>query len=285
MANFTHFAENMIADAWRWQPLVLADDWTIHILTAVDKASHTKAAGTGYAPVTRTRGLAEWCGTQAVGSTLPSTGATHKTSNNGLIDFGTIGAGGWGGPMVGVGLFSGANLFCWADTASIALTAGEQIMFAAGELEFTVGVGNGVSNHLANMLIDSIFRGETLNIPVASWAAYTTTAPSNAGGGAEPNVGGYVRVAIPNSMTGWGPTQGDQSEDPSSGTSGRISNSVEVVFPEPTAYQGAAGWVKLMDSELGGNLLLWKPLPSPKSIIAGGPAPRFEIDGLGINIL
>jgi len=283
MSKFTNYAENLIADFIRGQGLSLASDWTAHILTAVSDSAHTKATWSGYAGQTVARSLAAWAGTQGAGTTLASSGTSHQTSNNGLIDFGTVPSGG-GGTMVAIGLFDGSNLFCWAEVDARALNEGDEVSFAAGDIAFTLGLTSGLSDYFANKLIDLIWRGQSYSMPANLYAAYTTDAPTNAGGGTEPGVGDYARVAIPSTLSGWGPTQGDLSTDASSGTSGRIGNRAAVIFPSPTADQGTATHGKLMDASSGGNLMIWRALAASKSIVSGGPAPRFPIDDFGITI-
>lgn len=282
MSKLTNYGENKLADFIRGQGISLAADWTVHLLSAVSDSSHTKLTGTGYAAVTVERSLAEWAGTQGAGTTLASSGTTHQTSNNSLIDFGTVGAGGWG-TMVAIGLFDGSDLFAWAEVTSRALNEGDAVEFAAGSVVFTLGLTGGLSDYFSNKLIDLIWRAQAYSIPANLYLAYATDAPTNAGGGTEPGVGSYARVAIPSTLSGWGPTQGDLSTDVSSGTGGRISNRSVATFPAPTADQGTATHTKLMDASTSGNLMVWRALAQAKTIASGGPAPRFEADAFGIT--
>lgn len=282
MSKLTNFSENLLADYIRGQGLSLATDWTLHILTAVTDSSHTKATWSGYVGQTIARSLAAWAGTQGAGTTLASSGTSHQTSNNAGVSFGTVPAGG-GGTMVALGLFSGTDLFAWADVDSRLLNEGDDVSFAAGSIVFTLGLTGGLSDYFANKLIDLIWRAQAFSMPANLYAAYTTDAPTNAGGGTEPGVGSYARVAIPSTLSGWGPTQGDLSTDASSGTGGRIGNRAAVIFPAPTANQGTATHGKLMDASTSGNLMVWRALAASKSIVSGGPAPRFPIDDFGIT--
>lgn len=283
MSHLTNYAENKLADMARGQGFSLAADWTIHLLTAVTDSSHTKVTGTGYAPVTVARSLAEWAGTQGAGTTLASVGTSHRTSNNSLIDFGTAGAGGWSGPAIAVGLFDGTELFAWADMDPRTLLEGEPFSLDPGTLIFDLGVTGGMSDYLSNVLIDLIWRDVAYTWPADTYAAYTTTTPTNATPGAEPGVGGYARQAIPSSLSGWTPTQGGLVTDASSGTGGRIGNQAAVAFPVPTAFQGVATHGELWDAEVAGNMLFWRALAAAKSIVAGGPPPTFASDSIGIT--
>lgn len=283
MSHLTNFAENLLADMVRGQGFSLAADWTIHLLTAVSDSAHTKVTGTGYAGVTNTRSLANWSGTQGAATTLASSGTSHRTSNNILVDFGVGGAGGWSGPAIAVGLFSGTDLFAWADMDPRTIIEGEAISFDPGTIIFDLGVSGGMSDHLSNKLIDLIWRAQAYSFPINLYAAYTTTAPTNATPGTEPGVGGYARQAIPSSESGWTPTQGGLVTDLSSGTGGRIGNQAAVVFPVPSANQGVATHGELLDALVAGNLMFWRALAAPKTIAAGGEAPTFASDAIGIT--
>lgn len=283
MSHLTNYAENLLADKARGQGLTLASEWTLHLLTAVSDSSHTKVTGASYGGITVARSLAEWAGTQGAGTTLASIGTSHRTSNNSIIDFGAAGAGGWSGPAIAVGLFDGTELFAWADMDPRTILEGEPFSLDPGTLIFDFGVTGGMSDYLSNRLIDEIWRGQSFTWPSNTYAAYTTTTPTNATPGLEPGVGGYARQAIPSSLSGWTPTQGGLSTDASSGTSGRIGNQAAVAFAAPTANQGVATHGELWDAASGGNMLFWRALAAAKSIVAGGSAPTFASDSIGIT--
>lgn len=283
MSHLTNYAENLLADMARGQGLTLAADWTVHLLTAVSDSAHTKVTGTGYAGQTSARSLAAWAGTQGAGTTLASSGTSHRTSNNLLIDFGTGGAGGWSGPAIAVGLFDGTELFAWADMDPRTILEGEAFSFDPGTIIFDFGVSGGMSDYLANKLIDRIWRDQAYSWPTNLYAAYTTTAPTNATAGSEPGVGGYARQAIPSTLAGWTPTQGGLVTDASSGTGGRIGNQAAVTFPAPSANQGVATHGELLDAVVAGNLMFWRALAASKTIAAGGAAAAFASDAIGIT--
>jgi hypothetical protein len=283
VSHLTNYAENLLADMARGQGYSLAADWTVHLLTAVSDSAHTKVTGTGYAGQTSARSLAAWSGTQGAGTTLASSGTSHRTSNNLLIDFGTGGAGGWSGPAIAVGLFDGTDLFAWADMDPRTVLEGEAFSLDPGTLIFDFGVSGGMSDYLANQLIDDIWRAQAYAWPNNVYAAYATTTPSNASPGQEPGVGGYARQVIPSSLSGWTPTQGGLVTDLSSGTGGRIGNQAAVAFPAPTANQGVATHGEIWDAASGGNMLFWRALAAAKSIVAGGAAPVFASDAIGIT--
>ncbi len=283
MSKLSDYAENLLADFWRDQPFGVAADFTVALVSIAADTGATKLTGTGYADLTVTRSLANFAGTQAPASTLASSGSSHRTSNNGTWDFGTVGAGGWG-TMNAVALYDGPNLFAWAPCDARTLIEGDSISFDPGTVVFTLGLSGGMSDYLSNRLIDMIFRGQAFSMPANTYAAYTTTTPTNSTPGLEPGVGGYARVPIPSSLAGWGPTQGDLSTDLSTGTSGRISNRSEIAFPEPTAPQGIATHAELWDAASGGNFLCWRAFATARTIQPGGATPpRFQPDAFGIT--
>lgn len=287
MSNLTNYAENLLADFARGQAISLAANWTVHLLTAVSESTHTKVTGTDYAGQSSARSLTAWSGTQGAATTLASSGTSHRTSNNLLIDFGTAGAGGWSGPAVAVGLFDGTELFAWADMDARTVLEGEEFSIDPGALIFDFGVTGGMSDYLANRLIDKLWRAQTFTWPSNLYAAYATTTPTNATPGSEPGVGGYARQAIPSTLSGWTPTQGGLVTSASSGTGGRIGNQAAVVFPQPTALQGVATHGELFDALVAGNLYFWRALAAAKTITGSaampGAAPTFASDSIGIT--
>lgn len=284
MSRFGNWGENQLADFIRGEPSILNPFFEFALLSAFDEdgsPEYTRLSGTDYADQTIARSLANFAGTQGAGTTLASNGTSHRTSNNIEIDFGLVGAGGWG-TLRYVGLFSEGNLFAVCPVSERVLLEGDSVVFAPGSLQFTLGLIGGLSNYFSNKLIDEFFRNQTFAMP-SLYLAYTKTTPTNAAGGTEPNVGGYARVPIPASLDSWGPTQGGFASDPSNGTSGRISNADALAFPAPTADQGVATHLQLMDAALAGRLMFWCPLDNPITVLSGGPAPTVPQDFLSIT--
>lgn len=287
---FTDHAENAIADMMRGQGLTLPDSWWIGLIGSVSsEASPLELAGVDYARQEVVRSLTTWAGTQGAGTTVASSGTSHASSNNDLIDFGNAGAGGWGTAEY-VGLYdaaTGGNCWAYVPITPMVIGSGDPVSFAAGDIAMTLALTGGMSNYLANKLIDLLLRDQAYAWPATAYVAYTLTVPTNAAAGAEP-LGGYSRVAIASSLTAWLSTQGDTA--PSTGVSGMISNASAVVFPVPTADQGdAQGWM-LMDAAVAGNHLAYGELldsnedPAAFTINAGGAAPRFEAGDLTITV-
>lgn len=274
MSRLTNYGEAAIADWFRGvAPLTLPTQWHIGLLSAASDSAFTELTGTGYArqPVDRT--LATWSGTQGAGTTLASSGVTHATSNNGVIDFGTSGAA-WGTANF-FGLFDDETAGeCWAYlpiAAPIVIDNGDPVSIGAGSVQFVLGITGGLSDYAANRIIDLVWRGQAWDWPASFWLAYVRTTPTNATPGSEPTGGGYARQEVGRSATEW-----DLSD-------GRVSNAIEIAWAMPTANQGVVTHLQIMDASGVGNLLAWSALAGSKSLTPGGLPPRIDPDGLGVT--
>jgi hypothetical protein len=281
----TDYAENRLIDLMRGFGLPsLPTTWQVGLVSAATDSSYTEITGAGYTRQTVERTLTAWAGTQGAGTTLPSTGTSHATSNNEAIDFGTAGDD-WG-DVVGAILCDedspGIVWFYVPFTVPLTVATDDPVSIAAGTLTVTIGLTGGCSDYLANKLVDYVFRDEVYGWPSHTFIGYCNTAASNAGPGTEPS-GSYERQAVPAASDQWDNTQGDRSTDDSQGTSGHTSNNNVILFAVPTIDQGAVGWVIIMDSSSLGNLLFWHALASPKSLTAGGDAPQFDVGALEIT--
>ena len=120
-------------------------------------------------------------------------------------------------------------------------------------------------------------------------AVFTEISPvfdSNTGfpaGLAEVSGGSYTRVKINAgtyaALTDWAGTQSAGSTTSSTGSGGTTSNNNTITFPAPTANwasgSAAVGASALYDQPTGGNLYVWAPLTTPKSVNNGDAAPSF----------
>lgn len=279
MSALTNYAENKLIDMIRGQAWTLGSNLYAGLASAASDSAVTELSGTGYARGACARSLATWAGTQGPGTVLASSGTTHASSNNVLIDWGTSG-GAWGTAnyVVLYDASSAGNALCYFPLGTpIDISAGGTPASAAiGVLNFTLGVTGGCSDWLANKLIDFIFRGQAFTFPATMYAALLTAAPSNAGGGTEIGGGvGYARVAIAGSLADWAGTQSAGSTVASTGTGGQTSNNAVITFGAPTGSWGTVGWVGYYDASTSGNLLFWAPLAAPKTVPAGVSAPSF----------
>lgn len=268
MSHLTDAGKLMLADFVRGIPLELPPDFEIACLTAAGDDDYIEASWDGYDRVTVARTLTAWCGTQGAGTTLPSTGTSHQTSNNDEIDFGTVGL---AIPQVitHLGLIipesSDGTLIAVAELAvPMSISEGDPVSFAAGSVVWTLGITGGLSDYFANKLIDLIWRGQAYSMPGSMWATLLTSAPTNAGGGSEVAGGGYARVEI----------EGHEWTN----TDGELANDVEIVFPSPSGDWGTVTHHTFRDAATLGNMLFWAAIDTPRTVTAGGTAPRF---GLG----
>jgi hypothetical protein len=287
MSQFTNHGENWLADLFRGQgSAALPAAWHIAPLSAYTDASQTEITGIGLARASVTRSLANFAGTQGDGTTLASSGTSHTTSNNSSIALGTATG---GATMVAVGFYdasSGGNCWMvWELEDPLTIVSTDVVTLAASQVKFSLGLANGLSDYLANKLIDLIFRAQAYTFPATMYHALYTATPSNAGGGTEVGGGvGYLRATLAASLAAISGTQSVGSTTASSGTGGRISNNVAVTHPVPTGSWGTIGWGGLKDASTAGNLLFWHALTNPMTIGSGSPAPSYAADDLGITV-
>lgn len=152
-----------------------------------------------------------------------------------------------------------------------------------------------MTDFLENRLIDFLFRGQPLGIAGASAAASTgpttlyvglfTTMPTDSSGGTEVPGGttGYQRVGVNSTLNNWAGTQGIGANSVSVGSTGTTSNNVPFQFPAPgsTAWGTVVGF-GIFDSLIGGNLLLYGSVNTPKLIGANADAPQFNAASLSV---
>lgn len=284
MSHMTNYGENKLIDFFRGQGWSLPADWHVGLLSAYSDSSVTEITGTSYARQAVTRSLANWSGTQGSGTTLASSGTSHRSTNNVAVNFGTAGSA-WG-TVVAVALFdasTGGNCVWVAPlVASVTIATSDPVNFPANTIGFTLGLVGGFSDYLSNVMIDLILRGQSFTFPATTYVALCTSAPTNAGGGSEPSGGDYARVAITTNMTNWAGTQSAGSVVASSGTGGITSNNSSVAFPTPTASWGTIVARKIMDAASGGNLLFYATM-SPRSVGATSLPPTYAAGAMRIR--
>lgn len=273
MSQLTDAGEQMLADFVRGVPMDLTPYFEVACLTAAGEDEYIEAAWDGYDRVTVARTLTAWCGTQGAGTTLPSTGTSHQTSNNAAIDFGTVGLSN-AQVISHIGLFipdsSDGQLFAVAQLdVPLSVSEGDPVSFPAGSVKWTLGLTGGLSDYLANKLIDLVWRGEDYEMPASMYAALLLSAPTNAGGGIEVSAVSYARAEIQGHE--WALSDGE------------LSNGVDIQFPSPTADWGTVTHHAFWDAPTLGNMLFWAPLDTPRSVVAGGTAPKFGVGGRRIR--
>lgn len=166
------------------------------------------------------------------------------------------------GNVVAVGLFDSASsgnlLAYWVLTTPVMIQKGDQYVIPVGDLVVTfpaTASGGGVTNFVKNGMLNHMFGGMPMNPAGVLYAGYTTSAPTDAGGGTEPSAGAYARSAVANNATFFPVTTGNTK-----------LNGQEILFPEATGEQGTASYVALWDSITGGNMLSYHPINPTKAI-------------------
>ena len=288
MSKLTDYAENKLCDFIRGQTLTLPASWYFALGSVADDTGFTEITGTDYARVAVTRGLTQFSGTQGPTTTTASTGTSHETRNNAAITFPTAGAGGWTAATK-IGIFdasSGGNCWFYGDLgSSVTVSAGNNHVIAISAAVFTLGLTGGMTDYLANKLIDLLWRAQAFSWPANTYVRLVTSTPTNAAGGVEVSGGSYARVTLASSLAAISGTQGAGTTVASTGTSGRVSNNATLTFATPTASWGTVTHSEMMDSAtLGaGNRLWWAPLGTPRTISLGALAPRFDANTLGFT--
>lgn len=288
MSKLTDYAENKLIDFIRGQGLTLPTNWFFALGSAADDTSFTEITGTSYARVSVARSLTNFSGTQGPGSVVASTGTSHETRNNVAVAWPTAGAGGWTAATK-IGIFdasSGGNCWFYGDLGStVTVGSGSSYTLAISAGSWTLGLTGGMTDYLANKLIDLLWRAQAFTWPTNTYVRLVTTTPTNAAGGVEVSRGSYTRVTLASSLAALSGTQAAGSTTASTGTGGRSSNNATLTFPTPTAAWGTVTHQEIMDAAtLGtGNRLWWAPLGTPKTINSGSLAPRFDANTLGFT--
>lgn len=288
MSKLTNYAENALADFVRGQTLTLPASWYFALGSVADDGTFTEITGTSYGRVAVTRGLTQFSGTQGPTTTTASTGTSHETRNNAAISFPTAGAGGWSAATK-VGIFDASaagNCWFYGDLGStVTVASGNVHTIAISAAVFTLGLTGGMTDYLANKMIDLLWRAQAFTWPTNTYARLVTSTPTNAAGGVEVTGGNYARVTLASSLAAISGTQGAGTTVASTGTSGRISNNATLTFNVPSASWGTLTHAEMMDSAtLGsGNRLWWAALGTPRTISLGALAPRFDANTLGFT--
>jgi hypothetical protein len=141
-----------------------------------------------------------------------------------------------------------------------------------------------LSDYLENKLIDALLRAQAFAMPATTYVGLLTSAPTDAGGGAEVSGGSYARVAVASSLANWAGTQGAASTAVSTGTTGTTSNNAAIAFPAPTANWGVVTHFGVYDAANAGNLLFFGALGASKTVNNADSAPSFGIGALTFQL-
>jgi hypothetical protein len=94
--------------------------------------------------------------------------------------------------------------------------------------------------------------------PPTIYVALFTSAPTVSGGGTEVSGGSYARAAVTNNSANW-----------PAAVAGAKSNANAVTFPQATALWGTVVAVGIFDALMGGNLLDFAMLTTPRTVNNG----------------
>lgn len=132
------------------------------------------------------------------------------------------------------------------------------------------------SDYLENKIIDWLFRGQAFTPPATLHFALLTTNTDDDGSPlVEVTGGSYARVGVTASLTNFAGTQAAGTTVASSGASGTTSNNGSITFPAPSANWGSVTGMAIYDAATGGNMLIYSPLTTPKTVNNGDAAPVF----------
>lgn len=270
MANLTNFAEDALALWWRDGTITLPTHW--HITLASSAGESTVVVLADAPRIAVPRDLASWSGTQGDGTTLASSGTSHRITNNIAVNFGTA-ATAWGTAnfIVAYDADSGGNLWWYAPIASpFVVSVGLPVSIAAAKLELVLG-SNALSDYLANKIIDLIWRGVSYSRPGTIYGALYTDNPTSADVGTEATGPGYARLPIAMNSSNW------------TVLGGEVKLASTQAYPSPTGDWSSGlpmqyeGW---RDAASLGNLLFYGQLDNALALRAGNPAPSHAAQGV-----
>ena len=108
-------------------------------------------------------------------------------------------------------------------------------------------------------------RGMTQQAPAGIYVGLLLSNPTETGtAGTEVSYSGYARQSLTLST----PT--------AEGTTVSCSNTGQLIFPTPTAASGTAMYAAIYDATEGGNMLVYKALPTP-IVLTSETSPRFNV--------
>lgn len=118
----------------------------------------------------------------------------------------------------------------------------------------------------------------------AVWTEQTTDLEAgNLTNVTEVSGGNYSRVQVTSNLTNWAGTQSAGSTSASSGTSGTTSNNAPVAYGAPSANWGVIWGFFLADANTAGNICVYSPLTTPKTVNSTDPAPVFSSGAMTVQ--
>lgn len=197
--------------------------------------------------------------------------ASRAIANTGAVEFAEA-TGNWGS-ITHFAIFdaiTGGNFLAHGDlAASKTIGAGDDASFAAGDLDVSLNSG-GVSDYLANKLLDHVFKTTSYSQPTNIYVALATATINDATTGTtitEPGEN-YERK---------------QHEAYDAASGGASENTGAITFVTATAAWGTVTYVALIDASTVGNILFYTVLDAPKAIGQGDTA-KFNAGALDFTM-
>lgn len=197
--------------------------------------------------------------------------ASRATENTGAVEFPEA-TGSWG-TITHFAIFdavtAGNMLAHGALTESKSIGSGDNASFAAGAIDvlFTAG---GVSNYLANALLDHIFKTAAYTVPTAIYIALATAAITDSDTGS----------TITEPGSNYARKQHDAYDAAAAGAS---ENTGEITFVQATGSWGTVTHFALCDALTVGNILFHAALDTSRAIGVGDTA-HFDDGALDITL-
>lgn len=115
------------------------------------------------------------------------------------------------------------------------------------------------SDHLENMLLDTLFVNGTFSKPSTVYLALYTSNPTDADSGTELTGTGYSRLAIANNGTTF------------NRTGNTVTNAENLAFADRTGPAATVTHIGIRTAATGGNLLYHQSLPQAITVSANVP--------------
>lgn len=158
--------------------------------------------------------------------------------------------------------------------ASKTVISGNTPSVASGEVYIEITAGNGLTNYFANGFLDRMFRNQAFTI-AATYAALSTTTPTDAGGNiTEPSGNNYARPVI-NVQGGASPAWGAVG-------SSTVNNANAVAFNVPSGSWGAITYIVVYDAITTGNAMGFASTTSQTP--GSGDSVSLAVNGLTITM-
>jgi hypothetical protein len=109
------------------------------------------------------------------------------------------------------------------------------------------------SDYLENKILDHVLKNVSYTSPTTVYVGLYTAAPTDTTSGTEVSGGSYAR----------------QSLSVTTASAGITTSSADVTFPQATANWGTVSHIAILDALTSGNLLMYTPLTTSKTIETG----------------